>query len=272
MAWYGRPLVAYALYLPAAAAGLLLPYTLLPASAQRGAGAAGRSAGTALLFAAVCSLLTSIGMHSSFFYALWAGATCISAVLLGTRAAPAGGTPWARAVALLACFAVPITVALPSAVTFMAYVMEKVGLAGAPPGLLGLAIADVAVGAVAGVTMVLSLGTLTPYLAAALGGRRGRRLVAVLLAASLGVAGWASTAYRQPYSWDHPKRLLVQHVHKQGPGGWPASCCCQSPSAWLMCLLLSACAKIPFELYDRSTAAPGLHCVVLQMVLCRRAS
>ena len=211
-------------------------------------------------------------MHSSFFYALWAGATCISAVLLGTRAAPAGGTPWARAVALLACFAVPITVALPSAVTFMAYFMEKVGLAGAPPGLLGLAIADVAVGAVAGVAMVLSLGTLTPYLAAGLGGRRGRRLVAVLLAASLGVAGWASTAYRQPYSWDHPKRLLVQHVHKQGPGGWPASCCCQSPSAWLMCLLLSACAKIPFELYDRSTAAPGLHCVVLQMVLCRRAS
>lgn len=59
MVWYGRPLLAYAVYLPAAAAGLVLPYAALPA--PRGA-AASRSLGAALLFALLCSGLTSIGM------------------------------------------------------------------------------------------------------------------------------------------------------------------------------------------------------------------
>lgn len=68
MPWYGRPPVAYAIYLPAAAAGLLLPYVLLPAAApaagksRAGVTAAGRSCGTALLFALICSGLTSVGM------------------------------------------------------------------------------------------------------------------------------------------------------------------------------------------------------------------
>lgn len=126
MAWYGRPAVAYAIYLPAAAAGLLLPYALLPVAsprgAKRGTSAAGRSMGTALLFALLCSGLTSIGMHSSFFWALWAFFASIAAALLGTGASGGGSTgTWGGAAALLACFVLPLGVALPSAVTFMAH-------------------------------------------------------------------------------------------------------------------------------------------------------
>lgn len=63
MPWYGRPTVAYAMFLPAAAAGLLLPYVLAPPSGKPGASSAGRrSLGTALLFALVCSALTAVGM------------------------------------------------------------------------------------------------------------------------------------------------------------------------------------------------------------------
>ena len=223
MPWYGRPAVAYATFLPAAAAGVLLPHVLAPAAAPgggaRGTSAAGRACGTALLFALVCSGLTSVGMHSSFFYALWAAAAALAAALLGTGAA-GGGTcgSWRGAAALLACFAPAAGVALPSAVTFMAHVMEKVGLAGAAPGLLGLVSADAAVGAVAGAAMLLTLGTLAPHVAGALGARRGRALAAALLAASLGAAAWSSAAFGQPYSREHPKRLLVQHVHRQAPG------------------------------------------------------
>lgn len=73
------------------------------------------------------------------------------------------------------------------------------GLAGQAPGLLGLLTADLAVGAVAGATAVLSFGTLVPHLASALGARGGRAVVAALLLASVGVAGWASVQLARPF-------------------------------------------------------------------------
>ncbi|KAL4421351.1 hypothetical protein ABPG75_010642 [Micractinium tetrahymenae] len=216
MAWYGRPVVAYTIYLPAAAAGLLLPHLLVPAR-PGGATPLGRSLGTALLFALICSGLTAVGMHSSFFYALWAAAAAASAALLGTGASAGAG--WGGAMALAAIYAAPVAVALPSAVTFMAHVMEKVGLAGAAPGTLGLLLSDTAVGAVAGATLIVTFGTLTPLLAAALGRRRGAALAAAALALSVGAAAWASREHALPYSREHPKRLLVQHIHRQGADG-----------------------------------------------------
>lgn len=206
MAWYGRPAVAYLIYIPAAAAGLLLPYLLRPARAS-GPTPAARCLGTALLFAIICSGLTSIGMHSSFFYAIWAACAALAAALLGTGPGSAGaGAGWGGALGLALCYAAPVGISLPSAVTFMvggwvgewpgvllrgwhgqqlqgvpasrnpaccltpfsaftlgcthqAHVMEKVGLAGAAPGLLGLVVSDVAVGAVAGATLVVAVGS-----------------------------------------------------------------------------------------------------------------
>ncbi|KAL4424855.1 hypothetical protein ABPG77_011105 [Micractinium sp. CCAP 211/92] len=216
MAWYGRPAMAYLIYLPAAATGLLLPHLLAPPR-PGGATPLARSLGTALLFALICSGLTAVGMHSSFFYALWAAAAAASAAILGVGASAASG--WSGAAALAGIYAAPVAVALPSAVTFMAHVMEKVGLAGAAPGALGLTLADAAVGAVAGATVVVSLGTLTPLLAAALGRRRAAALAAAALALSCGAAAWASGQYALPYSREHPKRLLVQHIHHHGPDG-----------------------------------------------------
>ncbi len=61
--------------------------------------------------------------HSSFFYALWAAGAALAAALLGTGARPPS---WGSALALAACFAVPVAIMLPSSVTFMAHIMEKV--------------------------------------------------------------------------------------------------------------------------------------------------
>lgn len=60
--------------------------------------------------------------HSSFMEGLWAAAAALAAALLGTGAA-GGGTcgTWGGAAALLACFAAPIAVVLPSSITFMAH-------------------------------------------------------------------------------------------------------------------------------------------------------
>ena len=70
-------------------------------------------------------------------------------------------------------------------------------------------------GVVAGASALLALGIVTPHLVAALG-KGGRYTVLLLLAASAGAAVWASGT--QPvYSYQHPKRILVQHIHKHGP-------------------------------------------------------
>lgn len=64
---------------------------------------------------------------------------------------------------------------------------------------------------------------------------------AALLATSLGVAGWASVAHRQPYSFDFPKRLLVQHVLKLGPGALGPAVGRPLPPTVLGCGCLWAC-------------------------------
>ncbi len=87
----------------------------------------------------------------------------------------------------------------PSHVHLICFSTPQVGLAGQAPGLLGLLSADLAVGAVAGATAVLSFGTLVPHLAGALGRRGGRAVVSALLLASVGVAGWASVRLARPF-------------------------------------------------------------------------
>ena len=250
--WYGRPALAYAIYLPAAAAGLLLPYALLPAPAAGGPlspAVRGRSLGSALFFALFASLLTSIGMHSAFLFVLWAAAALVAA-LFGSLTGPGSG--WTSVAAALLPLVVPIGVGLPTVVSLMAHVMEKVGLGGAgellpllffsqleaqapgagpihwpcsgcwspphaAPGILGLVVVDAALGVVAGFSTYLFAGTATALAASALGRRRARALVLLLLAVSVAAAAWGSTAFPQPYSYDHPKRLLAQHVvHHSG--------------------------------------------------------
>lgn len=86
MPWYGRPAVAYAMFLPAAAAGLLLPYVLAPPAAGPGGSSAGRrSLGTALLFALVCSALTTVGMVSGIVYGRLRGWCAEARVALARR-------------------------------------------------------------------------------------------------------------------------------------------------------------------------------------------
>lgn len=127
LVWYGRPVVAYASFLPAATAGLLAPYALAPAASAGGATPAARSVGAALLFSMLCSGLTAIGMHHAFFYGIWAAGAALAAALLGTGGGGGsrGGGGWGRPLALMTCFAGPVAIALPSAVTFAPHIMEK---------------------------------------------------------------------------------------------------------------------------------------------------
>ena len=89
IAWFGRPLLAYAMYLPAAVAGALLPYAAVPKPSQQAA----VTHGAALAHAALAALMSAAGLKSGFALALWAltGVLC----LLCPRQASSASTSFA---------------------------------------------------------------------------------------------------------------------------------------------------------------------------------
>jgi len=112
--------------------------------------------------------------------------------------------------------------------TLASHVMEKMGLTGNPlPGPLGAALPDAVAGAVAGAATLLSIGAVAPRAAAALGPKAGRTAVAALLTASLAAAVLCSAlpvlgtwdSVSGPYSYDHPKRILLQHIYRHSREG-----------------------------------------------------
>lgn len=78
MVWYGEPWVLCALYIPAALAGALMPYALLPRFTAQPSTTV---AGSCLLNAMLASVVTISGAQSGFLFAFWAWAGLIAAVL-----------------------------------------------------------------------------------------------------------------------------------------------------------------------------------------------
>ncbi len=68
IAWFGRPVLAFAMYLPAAFAGVLLPYALSLRPPNQAAGVHG----AALAHAAMAAVMSLFGLKSGFAFALWA--------------------------------------------------------------------------------------------------------------------------------------------------------------------------------------------------------
>ena len=69
MVWFGRYALAHTVYGPAALAGLLVPFALLPRAASQVDAAV---LGASLVHAALAAALTRCGMRSGFAFALWA--------------------------------------------------------------------------------------------------------------------------------------------------------------------------------------------------------
>lgn len=78
MVWYGEPWVLCGLYIPAALAGALVPYALLPRFTAQPSTTV---AGTCLLNAVLASIVTLAGAQSGFLFAFWAWAGLLAAIL-----------------------------------------------------------------------------------------------------------------------------------------------------------------------------------------------
>lgn len=85
MAWFGSLPLAFGIYAPAAFAGLLLPYALLPSAGTKsgpGMPLHGHLLGAALAHAAAASAVTAAGAKSGFLFAAWALGALLAAVAL----------------------------------------------------------------------------------------------------------------------------------------------------------------------------------------------
>ena len=72
MVWYSQHAVAFAMYIPAAVAGALMPFLLTPLEHRAAL------MGTALVLSGSAALLTAAGLGSGFLLAMWAGAAIIA--------------------------------------------------------------------------------------------------------------------------------------------------------------------------------------------------
>lgn len=75
MAWFGQPSLAYAMCVPAALAGILLPYAFPLKPAHQPS----LVHGMALAHAALAALMSLYGLKSAYAFALWAvaGILCL---------------------------------------------------------------------------------------------------------------------------------------------------------------------------------------------------
>jgi len=198
--------------------------------------------GSGLFFAIICSLLTIFDMQSSFLFALWSGGTAVYGVLLVLLSSKKSSTITHKAyssttstILLLLPHIIPLSVVSVSSLSLSYHIMEKLGLAGSLTGIAGKIVADCVVGVVTGFSVYLTAGTLVPVFIVGglgIGGGTGvngltrekrttsppRTLIAVLLGMSVGASVFAANRCKEnhhPYSYKHPKRILIQHIHKQ---------------------------------------------------------
>lgn len=83
MVWFARPLLGYAIYLPAAAAVLLLPWINTEYDCVGTSPLAYHMGGAALLNAAVAAALTRAGVGMALLFAAWAGGGAAAALAIG---------------------------------------------------------------------------------------------------------------------------------------------------------------------------------------------
>lgn len=200
MVFFAHHWAAYAMYLPCAVAGALLPY------ARAGHDPVIAATGAAWAWGIAGAVATRVQLGVAIYPFLWTAPLPLLLPLL-TRMP----TRW-RVLALLLGTAPASVVGISSMLTLVEHLMGRLTMAGAHPGALGIALADAVVGALMGVGAVVAAGPLLPAYGAAAGACKARRVLAGLLVAGL-VSSVLVTACLTPYGIDHPKRLYVQHLH-----------------------------------------------------------
>lgn len=207
MSWYGQDAFPFAILVPAALGGLLLPY--LGRRIQPKTAAMGNTLAHSLL----ASSLTHFRLGASFVPVLWSAAGIITMTDLEPT------TSQLSRKATISCVW-PIIVLLPNALALSMFVLQKSSFMGAQgqPDYNFIAV-DAVAGGVIGLMVVSLTGFLTPWIAFA-SGKGLRRSVLLLFCISILFAVQASLGLR-PYTSEAPKKIFLQHLHEHDSAGRP---------------------------------------------------
>lgn len=89
MAWVGHSAAAYALYIPTALAGALMPYALVPDAQPRAV-----LLGFAVLMGILAELLTGAGLGAGYVLAAWALAAIVACLFAAKVSQRMGKAHW----------------------------------------------------------------------------------------------------------------------------------------------------------------------------------
>ncbi len=218
MVFFAHHWAGYLMYLPFALAGAMAPL-VLGSSTTQPMSISTATMGAGWAWALAGAIATHFKLGVAIYPFLWTVPLCFLVPLLpGMRAS--------RQLAVLLVGTAPATiVGVSSMLTLLEHLMGRFTMAGAHPGLLGVVVADAALGALMGVGAVFGFGVLLPaYSAAAAGGGllHKQRIsglatkVVIMLLLTGTIASCVCTANLQPYGVDHPKRMYLQHLHTVG--------------------------------------------------------
>ena len=210
ISWYGNFLEACLIYIPAGVAGLLYPFSKEDEPAYKKL-----VAGSGLFFSLLSSLMVLFGMNSSYLPASWG----FGALFVSVMSLIADIYLWGLLGMILPCY-----LNCSVSITTLMHVTEKIGLTGSLPGPLGIILTDCIVGILAGYSVAILFGCMTPYLVSAFRNRR-KSLCIALMVFSVTLAYissfWEVSLYNfsvrpmaEPYSEHAPKRMIFQHIHR----------------------------------------------------------
>ena len=230
MLWYGKPHVAALMFVPSSLCGLLLPYLLWRSRASRDA-FLGQAFASCFLFSGLSAYLTTSGFmkHSGYIFCFWAMST-ITVLFFsylswededeeeddkkkkkkkknGSEGADAGGGVSSSFLAGVLVHVPPLIISANVCMFAWLFFADRLGLMGSNPAPIGIAQADLTLGAITGFAVFVCVGPLVPWLC----GQVGIRTIVILLLTSTSVLAWKDSI--QPFSRHDPERLYIQHVY-----------------------------------------------------------
>ena len=238
MSWYGSPVEAALLFFPAALAGLLLPYSACfnrrDGPAAKGAGLLGWDAfysallGNLIAFSSLSALMTINGAglmrHSGYIFALWAFSSVawVAARRAQSDSKSLAGAPGFDLLAW-ALHTVPLCACANVCAFAWLFFCDRLGLMGgggeaastAFSSFLGAAKADITLGIITGVCVLVCVGPCAPWILCSLPSRADRlRALRALLVLSLAAQCGSRLLHLGGHGGGHterdPKRVFVQ--------------------------------------------------------------
>ena len=247
MAWYGKYWLAGFIFIPPAAAGLLLPFSPSSAASTKakasGLGVEGLVAdlcGSALMFSLLSLAGTVTAFPNSGF--LPASASAFSFAVAGVLHSSGGSLSAGKGALVAALSLGPGLITWECAHTTWLLFLGRIALVGSAASPLAFLIPELAMGAVTAVFTYFAIGWFAPILQHALhllqgsrgGGKGGSRwkVHKVLIGVSLSASIFGAIVF-EAFSAHYPKRVVVMHTHiverAEGEGDYKIS-----RSHWIM--------------------------------------